>query len=103
MGWPQSDRGVFAISVAAGWPAPPGAAHLRARGACSAGPRPWWYPSLQRCQRRTPSADSPLTQSGLNLAGVKRVLALESELAEMGATIERFAQLEDQPKKLRDR
>jgi MerR family transcriptional regulator/heat shock protein HspR len=106
MGWPNSDRGVFAISVAADL----------------AGLHPQTLRIYERegllqpdrsdgGTRRYSGADverlrliAALTTSGLNLAGVKRVLALESELAEMRATINRLdAQLEDQRKQRRDR
>jgi MerR family transcriptional regulator/heat shock protein HspR len=103
--WPDSDRGVFAISVAADL----------------AGLHPQTLRIYERegllqpdrsdgGTRRYSSADverlrliAALTTSGLNLAGVKRVLALETELVEMRATIERLdAKVEDQRKQLRN-
>jgi MerR family transcriptional regulator/heat shock protein HspR len=105
-GWPDSDRGVFAISVAADL----------------AGLHPQTLRIYERegllepkrsdgGTRRYSGADverlrliAALTTSGLNLAGVKRVLALESELAEMRARIDRLdAQIAHQRKQLRDR
>jgi MerR family transcriptional regulator/heat shock protein HspR len=104
--WPDSDRGVFAISVAADL----------------AGLHPQTLRIYERegllqpdrsdgGTRRYSGADverlrliAALTTSGLNLAGVKRVLALETELVEMRATIERLdAKVEDQRKQLRNR
>jgi MerR family transcriptional regulator, heat shock protein HspR len=106
MGWPELDHGVFAISVAADL----------------AGLHPQTLRIYEReglvqpdrshgGTRRYSGADverlrliAALTTSGLNLAGVKRVLALESELDQMRATIERLgAQLETQRKQLRAR
>jgi MerR family transcriptional regulator/heat shock protein HspR len=103
--WPDSDRGVFAISVAADL----------------AGLHPQTLRIYERegllqpdrsdgGTRRYSGADverlrliAALTTSGLNLAGVKRVLALETELVEMRATIERLdAKVEDQRKQLRN-
>lgn len=104
--WPDSDRGVYAISVAADL----------------AGLHPQTLRIYERegllepersdgGTRRYSGADverlriiAALTTSGLNLAGVKRVLALETELAQMRAIIERLdAQVKDQRKQLRDR
>jgi MerR family transcriptional regulator/heat shock protein HspR len=106
MSWHEADRGVFAISVAADL------AGLHPQTL-----RIYEREGLLRPERsdggtrRYSGADverlrliANLTTSGLNLAGVKRVLALETELAEMRATIERLdAQVKDQRKRLRDR
>jgi MerR family transcriptional regulator/heat shock protein HspR len=101
MQWPDSDRGVFAISVAADLAGlHPQTLRIYEREGLVQPER------SQGGTRRYSGADverlrliSTLTTAGLNLAGVKRVLELETELAELRATIEQLgAELEQERK-----
>ncbi len=90
MDWPASDHGVFAISVAAELAGlHPQTLRIYEReglvepSRSSGGTRRYSGEDVERLR-----VIAALTTSGLNLAGVKRVLALEAELAEMRATIE---------------
>jgi MerR family transcriptional regulator/heat shock protein HspR len=106
MSWPDSDRGVFAISVAADLAGlHPQTLRIYEREGLlqpdrsDGGTRRYSGADMERLRLIV-----ALTTSGLNLAGVKRVLALETELAEMKSTIERLdAKVEDQRKQLRNR
>lgn len=104
MRWPESDRGVFAISVAADLAGlHPQTLRIYEREGLVQPAR------SEGGTRRYSGADverlrliATLTTGGLNLAGVKRVLALEEELAELRATIEQLgAELEQQRGKSR--
>ena len=105
-GWPDLDRGVYAISVAADLAGlHPQTLRIYERegllqpGRSDGGTRRYRGADVERLR-----LIAALTTSGLNLAGVKRVLALESELAEMRATIDRLdAQIAHQRKRLRGR
>jgi MerR family transcriptional regulator/heat shock protein HspR len=105
-GWPDSDRGVFAISVAADLAGlHPQTLRIYEREGLlepkrsDGGTRRYSGADVERLR-----VIAALTTSGLNLAGVKRVLALESELGEMRARIDRLdAQVAHQRKQLRDR
>lgn len=101
MQWPDSDRGVFAISVAADLAGlHPQTLRIYEReglvqpARSNGGTRRYSGADVERLR-----LIAMLTTAGLNLAGVKRVLELEAELAELRATIERLgAQLEQQRK-----
>lgn len=105
-GWPDSDRGVYAISVAADLAGlHPQTLRIYEREGLlqpersDGGTRRYSGEDVERLR-----LIAALTTSGLNLAGVKRVLALEAELAEMRAIIDRLdAQVKDQRRQLRDR
>jgi MerR family transcriptional regulator/heat shock protein HspR len=93
MEWPESDRGVFAISVAAELAGlHPQTLRIYERegliepARSSGGTRRYSGNDVARLR-----LIGSLTADGLNVAGVKRVLAMEEELAELRATIERLA------------
>jgi MerR family transcriptional regulator/heat shock protein HspR len=106
MEWPETNHGVFAISVAAELAGlHPQTLRIYERegliepARSSGGTRRYSGDDVERLR-----IIGALTAAGLNVAGVKRVLSLEGELAEMRATIERLdAQVKDQRKQLRDR
>ena len=90
MEWPESSRGVFAISVAAELAGlHPQTLRIYEReglvepARSSGGTRRYSGDDVARLR-----LIGALTAAGLNVAGVKRVLALEAELAEMQATID---------------
>jgi MerR family transcriptional regulator, heat shock protein HspR len=90
MDWPDTNRGVFAISVAAELAGlHPQTLRIYERegliepARSSGGTRRYSGDDVERLR-----FIGALTASGLNVAGVKRVLALEAELAEMRATID---------------
>lgn len=105
MDWPDSDQGVFAISVAADLAGlhpqtlriyeREGLVHpARSEG----GTRRYSGADVERLR-----AIAVLTTAGLNMAGVKHVLALQAELAELQTTIERLgAELERSRKQRRE-
>ncbi len=93
MEWPENDRGVFAISVAAELAGlHPQTLRIYERegliepARSSGGTRRYSGNDVARLR-----LIGALTADGLNVAGVKRVLAMEEELAELRATIERLA------------
>lgn len=106
MEWPETNHGVFAISVAAELAGlHPQTLRIYERegliepARSSGGTRRYSGDDVERLR-----IIGALTAAGLNVAGVKRVLAMQEELAEMRATIERLdAQVKDQRKQLRDR
>lgn len=106
MEWPETNHGVFAISVAAELAGlHPQTLRIYERegliepARSSGGTRRYSGDDVERLR-----IIGALTAAGLNVAGVKRVLAMEEQLAEMRATIERLdAQVKDQRKQLRDR
>jgi MerR family transcriptional regulator, heat shock protein HspR len=90
MEWPDNGRGVFAISVAAELAGlHPQTLRIYEReglvepARSSGGTRRYSGDDVERLR-----LIGALTAAGLNVAGVKRVLALEAELAEMRATID---------------
>jgi MerR family transcriptional regulator, heat shock protein HspR len=92
MEWPDSNHGVFAISVAAELAGlHPQTLRIYERegllepARSSGGTRRYSGEDVERLR-----LIANLTTAGLNLAGVKRVLALEAELEAMQATIERL-------------
>jgi MerR family transcriptional regulator, heat shock protein HspR len=92
MEWPDTRHGVFAISVAAELAGlHPQTLRIYEReglvepARSSGGTRRYSGEDVERLR-----FIAGLTTSGLNLAGVKRVLALESELVALRATIERL-------------
>lgn len=106
MRWPDAERGVFAISVAADL------AGLHPQTLRIYEREGLLQPSRsQGGTRRYSGADverlrliGALTSEGLNIAGVKRVFALEAEIAEMRATIEQMgAELDEQRRRQRAR
>jgi MerR family transcriptional regulator, heat shock protein HspR len=106
MAWPQSDRGVFAISVAADL------AGLHPQTLRIYEREGLLQPARSEGGTRRYSGDDverlrligTLTSAGINLAGVKRVLALEAELEALRATIEQLGiELEQSRKRHRDR
>ena len=106
MEWPETNHGVFAISVAAELAGlHPQTLRIYERegliepARSSGGTRRYSGDDVERLR-----IIGALTAAGLNVAGVKRVLAMQEELAEMRAIIERLdAQVKDQRKQLRDR
>jgi MerR family transcriptional regulator/heat shock protein HspR len=92
MEWPDTNHGVFAISVAAELAGlHPQTLRIYEREGLleptrsSGGTRRYSGEDVERLR-----LIADLTTAGLNLAGVKRVLALEAELEAMRATIERL-------------
>jgi MerR family transcriptional regulator, heat shock protein HspR len=92
MEWPDTRHGVFAISVAAELAGlHPQTLRIYEReglvepARSSGGTRRYSGEDVERLR-----LIANLTTAGLNLAGVKRVLALEAELEAMQATIERL-------------
>jgi MerR family transcriptional regulator, heat shock protein HspR len=92
MEWPDTNHGVFAISVAAELAGlHPQTLRIYEReglvepARSSGGTRRYSGEDVDRLR-----LIADLTTAGLNLAGVKRVLALEAELEAMRATIERL-------------
>jgi MerR family transcriptional regulator, heat shock protein HspR len=92
MEWPNTNHGVFAISVAAELAGlHPQTLRIYERegllepARSSGGTRRYSGEDVERLR-----LIADLTTAGLNLAGVKRVLALEAELDAMRATIERL-------------
>jgi MerR family transcriptional regulator, heat shock protein HspR len=90
MEWPDSRHGVFAISVAAELAGlHPQTLRIYEReglvepSRSTGGTRRYSGEDVERLR-----LIAALTTAGLNLAGVKRVIALEAELAEMRATID---------------
>jgi MerR family transcriptional regulator, heat shock protein HspR len=90
MEWPDTNHGVFAISVAAELAGlHPQTLRIYERegllepARSSGGTRRYSGEDVERLR-----LIADLTTAGLNLAGVKRVLALEAELEAMRATIE---------------
>ena len=90
MEWPDAARGVFAISVAAELAGlHPQTLRIYERegliepARSSGGTRRYSGDDVERLR-----LIGALTGAGINVAGVKRVLALEAELAEMRATID---------------
>jgi MerR family transcriptional regulator, heat shock protein HspR len=106
MRWPDSDQGVFAISVAADLAGlHPQTLRIYEReglvnpARSEGGTRRYSGADVERLR-----VIAGLTTAGLNLAGVKHVLALQEELAELRATIERLdAELEENRKPPRGR
>jgi MerR family transcriptional regulator/heat shock protein HspR len=106
MEWPNSRHGVFAISVAAELAGlHPQTLRIYEReglvepSRSTGGTRRYSGDDVERLRLIV-----ALTTAGLNLAGVKRVLALEAELAEMRATVHRLdAELADRKKAERAR
>jgi MerR family transcriptional regulator/heat shock protein HspR len=104
--WPDANQGVYAISVAADLAGlHPQTLRIYEREGLvqpersNGGTRRYSGADVERLR-----LIAALTTSGINLAGVKRVLALETELAELRAIIEHLdAELEDQRKQLDDR
>jgi MerR family transcriptional regulator, heat shock protein HspR len=92
MEWPNTDHGVFAISVAAELAGlHPQTLRVYERegllepARSSGGTRRYSGEDVDRLR-----VIADLTTAGLNLAGVKRVLALEEELTALRATIKRL-------------
>jgi MerR family transcriptional regulator, heat shock protein HspR len=92
MEWPDTSHGVFAISVAAELAGlHPQTLRIYERegllepARSSGGTRRYSGEDVERLR-----LIADLTTAGLNLAGVKRVLALEAELEAMRATIKRL-------------
>jgi DNA-binding transcriptional MerR regulator len=92
MEWPDAARGVFAISVAAELAGlHPQTLRIYERegliepARSSGGTRRYSGDDVERLRRI-----GSLTGAGLNVAGVRRVLAMEAQLAELRATIERL-------------
>jgi MerR family transcriptional regulator, heat shock protein HspR len=92
MEWPDYQRGVFAISVAAELSGlHPQTLRIYEReglvepARSDGGTRRYSGEDVERLR-----LIAELTTSGLNLAGVKRVFALQEELAALRATIERL-------------
>ncbi len=92
MEWPDTNHGVFAISVAAELAGlHPQTLRIYERegllepARSSGGTRRYSGEDVDRLR-----LIADLTTAGLNLAGVKRVLALEEELVALRATIERL-------------
>jgi MerR family transcriptional regulator, heat shock protein HspR len=92
MEWPDTNHGVFAISVAAELAGlHPQTLRIYERegllepARSLGGTRRYSGSDVERLR-----LIADLTTAGLNLAGVKRVLALEAELEAMRATIERL-------------
>jgi MerR family transcriptional regulator, heat shock protein HspR len=92
MEWPDTGHGVFAISVAAELAGlHPQTLRIYERegllepARSSGGTRRYSGEDVERLR-----LIADLTTAGLNLAGVKRVLALEEELVALRATIERL-------------
>jgi MerR family transcriptional regulator/heat shock protein HspR len=90
MEWPDADRGVFAISVAAELAGlHPQTLRVYERegliepARTSGGTRRYSGDDVERLR-----LIGALATAGLNVAGVKRVLAMEEELAKLQATIE---------------
>jgi MerR family transcriptional regulator/heat shock protein HspR len=106
MRWPESDRGVFAISVAADLAGlHPQTLRIYERegliqpGRSEGGTRRYSGDDVERLR-----LIGALTSAGLNLAGVKRVLALEAEVAQLRVVIEQLgAKLERERKQNRER
>jgi MerR family transcriptional regulator, heat shock protein HspR len=106
MDWPDSRHGVFAISVAAELAGlHPQTLRIYEReglvepSRSAGGTRRYSGEDVDRLR-----IIGALTTAGLNLAGVKRVLQLEAELAELRATIEHLdAELTRQRKANRQR
>lgn len=92
MPWPEGNQGVFAISVAADLAGlHPQTLRIYERegliqpGRSEGGTRRYSGDDVERLR-----LIGALTASGLNIAGVKRVLALEAEVAELRTVIERL-------------
>ncbi len=92
MEWPDTNHGVFAISIAAELAGlHPQTLRIYEREGLleptrsAGGTRRYSGEDVDRLR-----LIADLTTAGLNLAGVKRVLALEEELAALRATIERL-------------
>ncbi len=106
MHWPDTEKGVFAISVAADLAGMhPQTLRIYERegllqpARSEGGTRRYSGADVERLK-----AIGSLTSAGLNLAGVKRVLELELELAELRGDIERLtAQLDRERKKRGER
>jgi len=106
MPWPESDRGVFAISVAADLAGlHPQTLRIYERegliqpGRSEGGTRRYSGDDVERLR-----LIGALTAAGLNIAGVKRVLALEAEVAELRIVIEQLgAKLEKEQTQTRKR
>lgn len=102
MQWPEAGRGVFAISVAAELAGVhPQTLRIYEReglvqpARSEGGTRRYSGEDVERLRRI-----AALTGDGLNIAGVKKVLALQQELAKRQATIE---QLEVELARIRER
>ncbi len=102
MQWPEAGRGVFAISVAAELAGVhPQTLRIYEReglvqpARSEGGTRRYSGEDVERLRRI-----AALTVDGLNIAGVKKVLALQQELAKRQATIE---QLEVELARIRER
>ncbi len=102
MQWPEAGRGVFAISVAAELAGVhPQTLRIYEReglvqpARSEGGTRRYSGEDVERLRRI-----AALTGDGLNIAGVKKVLALQQELAKLQATIE---QLEVELARIRER
>jgi MerR family transcriptional regulator, heat shock protein HspR len=106
MGWPDSNQGVFAISVAADLAGlHPQTLRIYEReglvnpARSDGGTRRYSGADVERLR-----LIAGLTTAGLNLAGVKHVLALQAELNELRTTIEQLgAELEQSRKPSRGR
>jgi MerR family transcriptional regulator/heat shock protein HspR len=92
MQWPEAGRGVFAISVAAELAGVhPQTLRIYEReglvqpARSEGGTRRYSGEDVERLRRI-----AALTGDGLNIAGVKKVLALQQELAKLQATIEQL-------------
>jgi MerR family transcriptional regulator/heat shock protein HspR len=92
MEWPDADRGVFAISIAAELAGlHPQTLRVYERegliepARSSGGTRRYSGDDVERLR-----LIGALTTAGLNLPGVKHVLALQEELAELRATIDQL-------------
>jgi len=93
MDWPDSDHGVFAISVAAELSGlHPQTLRIYEReglvqpARSDGGTRRYSGDDVERLR-----LIAGLTSAGLNLPGVKRVLALEAQVAVLQATVERLS------------
>ncbi len=93
MEWPDSDQGVYAISVAAELAGlHPQTLRIYERegliepARSAGGTRRYSGDDVERLR-----VIATLTTAGLNLAGVKRVLEMEQELASLRTTIERLS------------
>ena len=106
MQWPDSDRGVYAISVAADLAGlHPQTLRIYERegliqpGRSDGGTRRYSGDDVERLR-----LIGALTSAGLNLAGVKRVLALEAEVAALRVAVHQLgAKLDKEREKNRDR
>lgn len=106
MQWPDSDRGVYAISVAADLAGlHPQTLRIYERegliqpGRSDGGTRRYSGDDVERLR-----LIGALTSAGLNLAGVKRVLALEAEVAALRVAVDQLgAKLDKEREKNRDR